>query len=196
MHLRLSRFSSCFSIWAKVSRNHFEGKPAAIIRPITYHLLGMAWLKVWTLSLGVGLRLIGVDQDHSRRTDAGKHPSGLNDAGSSCAAGIVRSASRPLVSPAGSPAASATSRGKIAANIGGFPHLGHDIRRDVQGTQDFLRPPAVNYIQQHRTCSIRHLSEDLSGEPVADIVFGQQDLIYLLVDLRFVLLQPDDLGGL
>ena len=46
-----------------------------------------------------------------------------------------------------------------------------------------------------RAGGIRYFGSIFAGQPVADIVFGQQDLGDLGIDLRLVLAHPDDLGA-
>ena len=83
--------------------------------------------------------------------------------------------------------------GQRSGDFAGFVHLAQQALIDLQQVQQLIRPAAVRHIQQLHAGGIRNLGGILAGENQAQIVLRQQNVTALLVDLRLVVPDPQNL---
>ena len=73
-------------------------------------------------------------------------------------------------------------------------HGGSRARIDLQLAQKLATPAAIGDVEHQGAGSVAHLGRERAGEPVADVVLGQEDLAHPVPVLRLMLANPEQLG--
>ena len=83
----------------------------------------------------------------------------------------------------------------LCRGFGGFRDLGQPAKGPFQGIEHLLRPFAGPDVEKGSAGCIRDVREEFGSQPPADEILGKNNLVDGREKFRFVLLQPEDLGG-
>ena len=137
--------------------------------------------------------VVGVGEDHARRTQTGQDPAGPDDAGAHSAAGVVGPAADD-----GRAGLQSHVRGHLlrhaAADVDGFESGRQELRGQAYGVQHGAGPATVPYVKQQGTRGVGDFHGEFAGHAEPDVVLGQQNLLDAVIDIRFVVADPDQLG--
>jgi len=82
----------------------------------------------------------------------------------------------------------------MPGNDGRFGAFRHPLGGDTERIQHRLAPGTAGYVEQGGARGVGHLRGVDAGQPVPNVVLGQQHLRRSSKNIRFVLACPDDLG--
>ena len=97
--------------------------------------------------------------------------------------------------PGRSPVASAAVAGDGSGDRGAFEGGWQQGRGDVERRENLGRPGSGGEVEQDRAGTVGDVDREIIGEPVADVVLGQEDVADPGPVVGFVSLHPQQLGG-
>ena len=97
--------------------------------------------------------------------------------------------------PLGNPRRLRSGLAHLAGDLGALVTRGQETRVDVELAQQLAAPAAIGDVEHQGPGGVAHLRGERPGQPVADVVLGQENLAHPVPVLRLVLANPEQLGG-
>src|SRR5262249_21142545 len=145
-------------------------------------------------AFGFGLVAVIRGEGHTRGTDGKAGLASAYDAAANAASGLIASTTndRRANFEAGS---CGTSIVDVGADFGRFTEIGEPGFGKIEGSKHFIGPGAFANIHQGEAGAISNIGYISATEAIADVIFGEQDISDLAVNVGFVVAEPGDLGS-
>jgi hypothetical protein len=106
---------------------------------------------------------------------------------------VARTANHQAIS--GEPQLAGDTAGEPAGHLARFEYGCQEARFELELVEQFVRPTAIFDVQQQHPAGVAHLGGKFASQPPANVVLGEQHFGQPLEVLRFVVAEPQNLGG-